>query len=376
MLIQHVPRLPAELCMGAVDAADVVSVTLTRQHMIDLVHQIQRERGVTCGWVAAGGVGKFGSLVYDCRASTDTALAAYKAEKTRLAVTVIRNDAASAIRRASGLGVSKGWSSKADTLEGRAQDFYGIFKHFNQLVRRLLEERTMLRANGAFETRKSDAAFDDFALLKEATGVERAFLCGALALPADCLPQLPTRVFADLVIGLQQQRAYETSLRSSTPPHLLELLQAGFEYSPELQTVQDRLLKDFDVAALRLDLSADRCWQVRMHMAHRHVHMHMCIHAYVHICLELTEPADAGSCSRSTLTSSSGCRRSTPRLLSSSMRHRPISGRSPKKKAPWVRVAPTGRLRRAMYMSSGRWMLYSCASCGIKQRVAGSILQG
>ena len=52
--------------------------------------------------------------------------------------------------------------------------------------------------------------FHAFAQLKEATGIERAFLCGALALPPAALAHLPSRAFAELVMGLQQQRAHET----------------------------------------------------------------------------------------------------------------------------------------------------------------------
>jgi hypothetical protein len=61
---------------------------------------------------------------------------------------------------------------------------------------------------------------------------------------------------------MQQQRSHEAIIRDTAPPKLLELIRAGFEYSPELRDVQARLLEDFDVARLRETLGADRCWNL------------------------------------------------------------------------------------------------------------------
>ena len=38
----------------------------------------------------------------------------------------------------------------------------------------------------------------------QATGVERAFLCGMLALPEASLPELPSRAFAGFVLVVQE----------------------------------------------------------------------------------------------------------------------------------------------------------------------------
>ena len=83
-----------------------------------------------------------------------------------------------------------------------------------------------------------------------------------LALPDDAVASLPSRAFADLVIGLQQQRAQEAIVREAVPPKLLEMVSAGFEYAPALAKVQQRLLEDFDVSRLRGELSAERAWQL------------------------------------------------------------------------------------------------------------------
>ena len=80
-------------------------------------------------------------------------------------------------------------------------------------------------------------AFRAFTAMKEWHGVERAFLCGVLALPEDALPELPKRAFADLVTGMNQQKAQEQLVRDAAPPKLLDLIRAGFEYSPALREV-------------------------------------------------------------------------------------------------------------------------------------------
>ena len=51
---------------------------------------------------------------------------------------------------------------------------------------------------------RAEVASLAFARLKEATGVERAFLCGMLALPEASLPELPSRAFAGFVLVVQE----------------------------------------------------------------------------------------------------------------------------------------------------------------------------
>ena len=53
---------------------------------------------------------------------------------------------------------------------------------------------------------RAEVASLAFARLKEATGVERAFLCGMLALPEASLPELPSRAFAGFVLVVQAPR--------------------------------------------------------------------------------------------------------------------------------------------------------------------------
>lgn len=199
------------------------------------VHYMQRERGVTCGLVASCGEQYFADLVTEQRHLTDSIPMEAAARSTLMEARAVADGAATV-------------DADAATV---AAAFVTVFSSFNELIKQTIDRRDTT----------SDVA-STFAQLKEATGIERAFLCGALALPSEALAHLPSRAFAELVLGLQQQRAHEATLRATAPPKLLELIRAGFEYSPALRDVQSRLHADFDVARLRETVSADECWRM------------------------------------------------------------------------------------------------------------------
>lgn len=116
----------------------------------------------------------------------------------------------------------------------------------------------------------------DFALLKNTYGVERAFLCGALALPTqprpsrplpdlswsrpagalalptEALSAVPPHASSALVVNLQRQRALIERIQTRSPPRALELIGAAFELTPpELRDVHNELQRSLDVAALK-----------------------------------------------------------------------------------------------------------------------------
>lgn len=87
-------------------------------------------------------------------------------------------------------------------------------------------------------------ALEEFARLKQATGVERAFVCGVLSMHAKEVTALPPRAFADFVMAV--------------PPALLSVIGEAFELSPELSKAQQRLAKDFDLRWMRETFSVQR----------------------------------------------------------------------------------------------------------------------
>ena len=90
-----------------------------------------------------------------------------------------------------------------------AQAFYETFLAYNELCERAISAPTSavvcggLRCVGdrveppptELSSDTSAGVYLQFAMLKNRFGVERAFLCGALALPAEALPSLPSRAF-------------------------------------------------------------------------------------------------------------------------------------------------------------------------------------
>ena len=154
---------------------------MTIQQRTELIHLLQRERGVTCALVGANGNQPLAHT-----------FAVRMKEQRHLTDSMNMGDAAL-------LGMLRSLRADADEfqLDGEApaiEDspraaglFYSIFTRFNQLISNVLD-----RSSG-YEI------YDAFARLKEATGIERAFLCGVLALPRAALAHLPSRAFADLV---------------------------------------------------------------------------------------------------------------------------------------------------------------------------------
>ena len=266
--------------------------------LIALIHKVQRERGVSCGWVASGGGGPFWEEgIRTCRDESDAVLSSTAFGGTWVGdeLRSIRADADEAVAHARegapSPTVDGGWLAEgaaAEDFSRLAAAFYSCFSKFNALLDLLLDEPKGRSSHGAPD---GAAASDAFARLKEATGIERAFLCGALALPATALPLLPSRAFADLVIGLQQQRAFEAAVRAAAPPRLLELIRAGFTLSPSLRDVQEKLLRDFDLVSLRETLTAERAWRLMTEQIDKLESLQIILHAQLR--RELSEPSRA-----------------------------------------------------------------------------------
>ena len=185
-LWREAPRIP----MSDLTIASMPELTI--QQRTDLIHFLQRERGVTCGLVGATGIQPlahtFSVRMKEQRQRTDS-----KSMGDAALLGMLRS-----IRAEVDEFQLDGEAPAIEDSPSRAAGlFYSIFTRFNQLISIVLD-----RSSG-YEI------YDAFARLKEATGIERAFLCGVLALPRAALAHLPSRAFADLVIGMQQQRYFE-----------------------------------------------------------------------------------------------------------------------------------------------------------------------
>lgn len=244
---RHTPAAPPESPLHEKLRSRELRNSAEARNFADFIHNLQRERGTTCCWVA--------------RASGNAEGADVQAPLHDVHEVRIATDACNGLD-----GTIKEWLEQirilADelvagrpTAEATADMFYTVFRHYTELIKEVINQSV-----GTQDGSEESNVFVALTRLKEAMGIERAFLCAALTLPREALAHLPSRAFADLVIGLQEQRTYKAAIREAAPPMLLELIRAGFEYSFELRKLQAQLYDDFDVAALRDWLSPEQVW--------------------------------------------------------------------------------------------------------------------
>ena len=194
-----------------------------------LLHAVQRERGVTCGWVASSGAQPWNDLHVELRRATDERDAASDVRQKLVEMRAAADASVGGAPRRKLAEVALG------TQPTVAADFYTAFTSYNALCEQILTRpaaQALRDADGEaveaepWRRQGKDNALGAgwavpmlaFARLKNWHGVERAFLCGVLALPDDAVASLPSRAFADLVIGLQQQRNQEAIVREAVPP--------------------------------------------------------------------------------------------------------------------------------------------------------------
>ena len=61
---------------------------------------------------------------------------------------------------------------------------------------------------------------------------------------------------------MEKQKAQKAAVRAFAPPQMLHILSAAFELHPDLDALQETLLNDFDVIALRRKgLTVQAWWQ-------------------------------------------------------------------------------------------------------------------
>ena len=208
---------------------------------------LQRERGATCAWVSGGGE-RYRELTAVWRGHVDRAGPSEFIAVPLMEVRAAADEAAAAVTDGSA------------SPEAAADGFYEAFRRFNELNKAaLLEEEDKIHAALAAEEAASRlTALLAFIRLKEAAGIERAFLCGALALPEAALQSVPPRAFAALVVALNEHSAHKEQLHATAPSALLAIIGGAFDYPEDLARVQRSLYANFDVRAVRAMISLDQ----------------------------------------------------------------------------------------------------------------------
>ena len=212
---------PPAVAVPAADGDGVEGVTLATMPAAEitaLVHCFQKERGATCGWVGSHygeSHSHFDALVEQTRKLVD---AQRMPGFYRARLDSIRAEAGATVAAAKAEAEAEAPPSALRRQRSNhiaPTSFYSIFVQFNELIGPLCQAtyNSELTSNSLLR----DPIHEAFACLKEATGVERAFLCGVLALPEESLVHLPARATADLVRRMQPTRAQPELNPSPTP---------------------------------------------------------------------------------------------------------------------------------------------------------------
>ena len=250
-----------------------------------LIHHVQRERGATCAWVASSGSQPFEGLLMDQRAKLDKLK---MADELHTELLSIRANASACVESARAPGGAAPPEAGADAVA-----FWAAFSRFNKLVKTMLHTSAASVAPGENDSQgdlrlsnSERTVCHSFMRLKEATGVERAFLCGVLALPPASLSHLPSRAFAEFVMGMQQQEFHRARVMEAAPPSMMGRIREAVAYAPELRAIQAKLSAEFDVLQLRQSLTAARAWQLftehidkleelEQHLNHEHARLQL-----------------------------------------------------------------------------------------------------
>ena len=237
-LIQRASGMPTEMPGLPVDS---------------LAHLLQHERGCTCAWVASGGaLDDFESLVIQHRTQTSSLLN----RPEQQAIKMLVYEPLMSLRSGADRVVVD--SPKRTTHNDVAHAFYDCLAGYTNVIASVLDFELDIDSSSrepeggaAAEESPRKTTMIAFNGLKEAMSIERAFVCGILSLPEAAIPHLPKRAFADFVLCMEKQRADRAAVRAAAPPAMLRILLAAFKLRPELEAIQEVLIKDFDVVRLR-----------------------------------------------------------------------------------------------------------------------------
>ena len=205
-------RQPGE----AASPEDVLAMLPQLKSMAMLIHCLQSERGITCGWIASAAQHPlFCDSIVTCRASTDAALQATDDSRTAPPQT---KQSLEMLRTAA---VAHKSPQSTDAL---THAFMETFTGYDELIADVQAELLA----GDFANSAATTILSAFSQLKDAVGVVRAFVSAALVMSADSLASLSDRMRGMLIVCLHRQRACTAAIRASAPRKLLSLVGAGF----------------------------------------------------------------------------------------------------------------------------------------------------
>ncbi len=199
----------------------------------DLVHQLQRERGMSAGYLGSGGE-SFGDAIQDQRRATDERLAAFEKAFAAVGAETLNERIAdrfgSAREQLENLARQRGG---VDDLSAETASAIGYYTIINDLLLGGIAALADTTDNGELVQRLG--AFYALQEIKERAGIERALLSNAFA--ADAFSPALYRRYLNL---LGEERAFEETFRSLATPSLIEALDKRMAHSVVEETMEMR----------------------------------------------------------------------------------------------------------------------------------------
>ena len=208
------------------------ALTALAQQAGGWVHQVQRERGMTAGFL--GSQGKvFGDRLRQQRSDTDAAAEAFFQQRDQLDATLLTSTISSQLA-----AVEQQWQQnqslrdQVDLLSVATPEALGHYTGLNSLLMVLVGELAHLTGEGAI-TRQL-AAYYNLLEAKDLAGIERALLSNVFA--ADAMPEATLQRLLSLI---GEERAFLETFRVLSGAANREALEAALS-GPEVERVLER----------------------------------------------------------------------------------------------------------------------------------------
>ncbi|WP_445005335.1 methyl-accepting chemotaxis protein [Halomonas mongoliensis] len=200
----------------ATNMAEMETLTLLARHAGDLVHEMQRERGMTSGYLGSQG-SEFGSRLATQRSQTDDEIASLRAYLAAMELHLDERLQGRIDRVQQLLGDNDRIRQRVDALDIQAAEAIGHYTELNGELMTLIGRMTQ-RTEAAIISR---ALSSYYSLLeaKDLAGIERALLTNAFAANV-----MRTPAYHSLLELISQEKAFLEAFDSLARPELRERL--------------------------------------------------------------------------------------------------------------------------------------------------------
>ncbi|MCE9664038.1 nitrate- and nitrite sensing domain-containing protein [Halomonas sp. M5N1S17] len=214
----------------AANMADLEEMTHIAQRAGNLVHELQRERGMTAGFLSSNG-NNFRDGLPDQRQATDARLETFQRYLNNVDLVALAPQLAARIDDTlSRLDATAALRQRIDGLDVATGEAIAHYTEINSALITMIGRMTLATDEGSVSSRL--AAYYNLLQAKELAGIERAVLSGAFS--ADGMTQA---TYQQLLMRIGQETAYHEAFHTLATPPMRQRLQAVAD-SPEVSRVE------------------------------------------------------------------------------------------------------------------------------------------